>query len=133
VTIDPTSTTAASATAASSGVTGQKSNAMGQDAFMQLLVTQLEHQDPTAPQDDSQFIAQLAQFSSLEKLTNMDKTRASINALLSSIPPAPASTTNSGTPTTSGATTQAPADQTTTAMPVPKASATGTLALEGKE
>ena len=134
MTIDPTSTTAASATAASSGVTGQKSNAMGQDAFMQLLVTQLEHQDPTAPQDDSQFIAQLAQFSSLEKLTNMDKTLASINALLSSIPPAPASTTNSGMPTAStGATTQAPADQTTTAMPVPKASATGTLALEGKE
>ena len=50
---------------------------------MKLLVTQLQHQDPTAPKDDSQLIAQLAQFSSLERLTTIDQSLAHINKLLS--------------------------------------------------
>jgi flagellar basal-body rod modification protein FlgD len=37
------------------------------------LTTQLAHQDPTAPQDNAQMIAQLAQFSSLEQLTEISK------------------------------------------------------------
>jgi flagellar basal-body rod modification protein FlgD len=41
---------------------------MGRDAFMNLLLTQLQHQDPTQPQADGDFLAQLAQFSSLEQL-----------------------------------------------------------------
>jgi flagellar basal-body rod modification protein FlgD len=44
---------------------------MGKDAFLQLLTTQLAHQDPTAPQDNAQMIAQLAQFSTLEQLTQI--------------------------------------------------------------
>lgn len=39
-----------------------------EQAFLQLLVAQLQNQDPTAPQDGTQFVAQLAQFSSLEQL-----------------------------------------------------------------
>jgi flagellar basal-body rod modification protein FlgD len=49
----------------------QMGNGLGEDAFLKLLVTQLQHQDPLQPQDDSQFLAQLAQFSSLEQLTTI--------------------------------------------------------------
>jgi flagellar basal-body rod modification protein FlgD len=81
--IDPTTSAAAAATTtSSSGVTGQIPNGMGQDAFMKLLITQLQHQDPTAPQDDTQFVTQLAQFSSLEKLTSMDQMLNNIAYLL---------------------------------------------------
>jgi flagellar basal-body rod modification protein FlgD len=51
---------------------------LGENAFMQLLVTQLQHQDPTQPQDSSEFVAQLAQFTSLEKLTSIDTSLATI-------------------------------------------------------
>jgi len=40
---------------------------------MNLLLTQLQHQDPTQPQADGEFLAQLAQFSSLEQLQQMNK------------------------------------------------------------
>jgi len=53
---------------------------LGRDAFLQLLVTQLQHQDPTQPQADGEFIAQLAQFSSLEQLTAI---RQSVDGTLS--------------------------------------------------
>ncbi len=46
---------------------------MGEDAFLHLLVTQLSLQDPTDPMDDKELTAQLAQFSSLEQLTNINE------------------------------------------------------------
>jgi flagellar basal-body rod modification protein FlgD len=49
------------------------SKELGQDAFLQLLVTQLRHQDPLNPMDSTQFTAQLAQFASLEQLTQANK------------------------------------------------------------
>ena len=50
---------------------------LGQDAFLKLLTTQLTHQDPTKPMDNGDFIAQLAQFSTVEGIgslgTSFDK------------------------------------------------------------
>lgn len=46
---------------------------VNKDAFLTLLVEQLKHQDPLAPQDGAQFIAQLAQFNSLEQLISINE------------------------------------------------------------
>jgi flagellar basal-body rod modification protein FlgD len=48
----------------------QKSQ-LGKDAFLKLLTTQLQHQDPLNPMEDSEFMGQMAQFSTLEQITNM--------------------------------------------------------------
>lgn len=53
---------------------------LGKDAFLQLLITQLQHQDPTNPMDDREFISQMAQFSSLEQMQNMTKAMGSLLA-----------------------------------------------------
>ena len=51
---------------------GAKANAaLDKNDFLKILITQLSHQDPTQPMDDKAFIAQMAQFSSLEQMTNM--------------------------------------------------------------
>lgn len=47
-------------------------NAMGKDAFLKLLVTQLANQDPMSPADPTEFVSQLAQFTSLEQLTSVN-------------------------------------------------------------
>ena len=61
--------------------------ALGRDAFLQLLTTQLANQDPLKPQNDTEFIAQLAQFSSLEQLTQI---RGSLDLIAAALilPPA---------------------------------------------
>lgn len=55
-----------------SGQARAVTKSLDKDAFLRLLVEQLKNQDPMNPQDSSQFIAQLATFSSLEQLTNLN-------------------------------------------------------------
>jgi len=66
---------------------GERATGLNRDAFLQLLVTQLSHQNPLAPQADGEFIAQLAQFSSLEQLTTMNTTLMRVAEALGVEPP----------------------------------------------
>ena len=88
MTIDPTSTTTPETTTEAK----TKVDALGRDAFLSLLVTQLQHQNPLEPQADGEFLAQLAQFSSLEQLQEIKSDIAALRtffetAIASGTPP----------------------------------------------
>lgn len=53
-------------------VAQKDSDELGQKAFLKLMITQLENQDPLSPQENTEFIAQLAQFSSVESLDKLN-------------------------------------------------------------
>jgi flagellar basal-body rod modification protein FlgD len=82
VTIDPTTKTGQQTDTTAST---KAQDPLGRDAFMNLLLTQLQHQDPTAPQADGEFLAQLAQFSSLEQLQSMNKKLESMAGFFSQV------------------------------------------------
>ena len=56
------------------------SSELGKEEFLKLLVCQMQNQDPLNPQSDQEFIAQLAQFSSLEQMTNLNSTMSNTSA-----------------------------------------------------
>jgi len=78
--------TGASAGSSTSTATSAESvGALGKDEFFKMLIAQLKNQDPLNPQDGAEFSAQLAQFTSLEQLTNLNKTLEAQSASYSAL------------------------------------------------
>ena len=99
-----TGTTGTSSTKNQTQTQVARKDQLGRDAFLNLLVTQLQHQDPMQPQANGEFIAQLAQFSSLEQLTTMSDTLEAIKLALGT--KTTTSTTTTTTPQQSAETTK---------------------------
>jgi len=70
------------AAAAAANAANAKKNELNQDDFLTLMITQLKNQDPFKPMDPAQYVGQLAQFSSVSGLANMNK---NITALTDSL------------------------------------------------
>jgi flagellar basal-body rod modification protein FlgD len=58
---------------------------LDKNAFLQMMVTQMQYQDPLEPMDNSQFLAQLAQFTALEQMTNLAQTEQTVLSTLQSV------------------------------------------------
>ncbi|WP_054941077.1 flagellar hook assembly protein FlgD [Paenibacillus ihuae] len=68
---------------ATSKTTGNST--LGKDQFLKILITQLQNQDPMQPMEDKEFIAQMAQFSSVEQLMNISTQMTALNQSLGSV------------------------------------------------
>jgi flagellar basal-body rod modification protein FlgD len=71
-----------SSTSGSSAATTLGGVAPNEETFLKLLVAQLKNQDPLSPTDGTQFVAQLAQFSSLEQLININQNVGTISTAM---------------------------------------------------
>ena len=83
--IDATQGTGGTPAPSAAAESSTRANSLGSDAFLKLLVTQLQNQDPTSPQSNTEFIAQLATFSSLEQLTSINKAVTSMAQFLGDV------------------------------------------------
>jgi flagellar basal-body rod modification protein FlgD len=88
ITSSPLDQTSSTSHATSSTSTASATDSLASEStFLKLLVSQLQNQDPESPQDGTQFVAQLAQFSSLEQQLGMKQDLDSINQSLTAIKP----------------------------------------------
>lgn len=76
--LDKYSLNKTSATGDSSGSETKKTSQLGKDEFLKLMVAQMNNQNPLEPQGNGEFIAQLAQFSTVEGITNLNTSVSSI-------------------------------------------------------
>jgi len=85
--------TTAPSTSSAPSISGATTNSLNstQSMFMQLLVAQLQNQDPTNPVDPTQFTSQLVQFNMLDQLTQIN------NTLTNAFAPATGATASTGT------------------------------------
>ena len=60
----------------------QRKSSLGQEDFLKLMTTQLQNQDPFAPMENGEFIAQMAQFSTVTGITSMDESLKNVAAKL---------------------------------------------------
>jgi flagellar basal-body rod modification protein FlgD len=98
-TISPLSYTQTNSNNSSSGNTTAPGGVVANEStFLTLLVAQLKNQDPLSPTDSTQFLGQLAQFSSLEQLTNINK---NVGTIVTTVDPA-ATVSGAGTASDSG-------------------------------
>lgn len=73
-------TSASTTSLSSSNSSTQAGGALDKDAFLQLLVAQMQYQDPLEPTDNTEYISQLATFSSLEEMQNINQSMTEGNA-----------------------------------------------------
>lgn len=90
------SQTSSNQTGSGSSNSAALSSSANEQTFLQLLVAQLENQDPTQPQDGTQFVAELAQFSSLEQEIGMHQDLDNINTILTNNSTAAQQTSQAG-------------------------------------
>jgi len=77
------SSSAANGSSSSSSITGSIN--MNKDDFLQLLMAQLQNQDPLSPEDPKDFVSQLAQFSSLEQQINSNSNLENLSKAIQSL------------------------------------------------
>jgi len=79
MTVTPVSTSTTTSAQATSSAASSTDNTLNYNNFLQLLVAQLQNQDPTNPSDPTAFVSQLASFSAVEQQVN---TNSKLDALL---------------------------------------------------
>jgi flagellar basal-body rod modification protein FlgD len=85
ISIGQSSTTQSAAAAAAASPTASSSGSVDQADFMQLLVAQLQNQDPTAPVQGTEFVTQLAQFALLQQSTAQSQTLSNLSTQLTGL------------------------------------------------